>query len=1323
MLRNGSLRQSLRTLDSLSLAPEDVLKTAIKTVEDYEGDNIDENGEIKITRDAKDEVVKKVSIPQLYRYTTMLEKIMLFVGTVVALITGAGLPLMSILQGQVSQAFINEQIVINTGNTTIPPNGRNYTKTDFEHDVMNIVWSYAAMTVGMWAAGQITVTCYLYVAEQMNNRLRREFVKAILRQDISWFDTNHSGTLATKLFDNLERVKEGTGDKIGMSFQYFSQFITGFIVAFTHSWKLTLVMLAVTPLQALCGFLIAKSMSTFAIRETVRYAKAGKVVEETISSIRTVVSLNGLRHELERYATAVEAAKKSGVMKGLFLGISFGAMQATNFFSFALAFYIGVGWVHDGSLAFGDMLTTFSSVMMGSMALGLAGPQLAVLGTAQGAASSIYEVLDRKPVIDSSSPAGRKDMKIKGDITVENVHFTYPSRPDVPILRGMNLRVNAGQTVALVGSSGCGKSTIISLLLRYYDVLKGKISIDGVDVRDINLEFLRKNVAVVSQEPALFNCTIEENIRLGREDITREEMIAACKMANAEKFIKTLPAQYGTLVGDRGTQLSGGQKQRIAIARALVRNPKILLLDEATSALDAESEGIVQQALDKAAKGRTTIIIAHRLSTIRNADLIISCKNGQVVEVGDHRTLMAQQGLYYDLVTAQTFTDAVDASAGGKFSRENSIARQTSEIHEALSRQASEMDDMMTRVRSSTMGSITNGPVIEEKEERLGKDALTRLKQELEENNAQRTNLFEILYYAKPHALSLFIGMTAATIGGFIYPTYSVFFTSFINVFSGNPNDILSQGHFWALMFLVLAAAQGICSFLMTFFMGIASESLTMDLRNKLFRNVLSQHIGFFDSPQNASGKICTRLATDVPNLRTAIDFRFSTVITTIVSMIAGIGLAFYYGWQMALLIIAILPIVGFGQYLRGRRFTGNNVKSASEFADSGKIAIEAIENVRTVQALAKEDTFYTNFCSKLDVPHKEAIKEAFIQGLSYGCACSVLYLLNTCAYRMGLALIIHQPNPIMTPMRVLRVMYAITISTSTLGFATSYFPEYAKATFAGGIIFGMLKQRSKIDSLSTVGEKKKLSGKVIFKNVRFAYPERPTIEILKGLSFSVEPGQTLALVGPSGCGKSTVVALLERFYDTLSGEVFIDGAEIKTLNPEATRSQIAIVSQEPTLFDCSIAENIVYGLDPATVTMSRVEEAAKLANIHNFISELPEGYETRVGDRGTQLSGGQKQRIAIARALVRNPKILLLDEATSALDTESEKIVQDALDRAREGRTCIVIAHRLNTIMNADCIAVVSNGTIIEKGTHTELMSQKGAYFKLTQKQMSEKK
>jgi ATP-binding cassette subfamily B (MDR/TAP) protein 1 len=235
---------------------------------------------------------------------------------------------------------------------------------------------------------------------------------------------------------------------------------------------------------------------------------------------------------------------------------------------------------------------------------------------------------------------------------------------------------------------------------------------------------------------------------------------------------------------------------------------------------------------------------------------------------------------------------------------------------------------------------------------------------------------------------------------------------------------------------------------------------------------------------------------------------------------------------------------------------------------------------------------------------------------------------------------------------------------------------------------------------------------------VLFSYPQRPTVSILNGLDLEVEPGQTLALVGPSGCGKSTVVSLLERFYDPNGGRVTIDNDDVREFNVGHVRSSIALVSQEPILFDCSIRENITYGLDLSTIAESSIEKVTKLANIHKFIGELPDGLDTRVGEKGAQLSGGQKQRIAIARALIRNPKILLLDEATSALDTESEKVVQEALDRAREGRTCIVIAHRLSTVVNADVIAVIKNGVVIEKGTHAELIAQRGAYFELTQKQ-----
>uniref|UniRef100_A0A914WT77 ABC-type xenobiotic transporter n=1 Tax=Plectus sambesii TaxID=2011161 RepID=A0A914WT77_9BILA len=382
---------------------------------------------------------------------------------------------------------------------------------------------------------------------------------------------------------------------------------------------------------------------------------------------------------------------------------------------------------------------------------------------------------------------------------------------------------------------------------------------------------------------------------------------------------------------------------------------------------------------------------------------------------------------------------------------------------------------------------------------------------------------------------------------------------------------------------------------------------------------------------------------------------------------------------------------------------------------EAGKTATEAIENVRTVQALTREKKFFELFGSYLDQPFKTARQKALIQGFSYGFANSITHFLYAAAFRFGLFLIIDNQ---MEPMDVMQVLYAISFTASTMGMASSFFPEYIKARFAAGLLFKMIREEPKIDSFSTAGATPKITGNLEFKDIHFAYPSRATVRILRGLNFSLDNGKTLALVGPSGCGKSTVVGLMERFYDPLDGIINVDGKDLKAINPAFMRGHIALVSQEPVLFDCSIRENIIYGLDESSVSEAKINEAATLANVHKFISELPDGYETRVGTKGTQLSGGQKQRIAIARALVRDPKILLLDEATSALDTESEKIVQEALDRAREGRTCIIIAHRLSTVINADSIAVIKNGIVVEQGTHAELVAQRGAYFSLTQKQ-----
>ncbi|PIO59293.1 ABC transporter, ATP-binding protein, partial [Teladorsagia circumcincta] len=427
-----------------------------------------------------------------FRYTTTFDKVLLLIGSVVAIGTGIGLPMMSIIMAM----------------------------------------------------------CFLTVCENLVNQLRRQFFKSILRQDITWFDKNNSGTLATKLFDNLERVKEGTGDKLGLMIQFVAQFFGGFIVAFTYDWKLTLIMMSLAPFMIICGAFIAKLMASAATREAKKYAVAGGIAEEVLTSMRTVIAFNGQPYECERYEKALEDGKSTGIKKSLYIGIGLGITFLIMFSSYCLAFWVGTDFVFKNQMQGGTVMTVFFSVMMGSMALGQAGPQFAVLGTAMGAAGSLYQIIDR-------------------------------------------------------------------------------ITIDGVEIDKINIEFLRNYVGVVSQEPMLFNTTIEQNIRYGREKVTDAEITAALRKANAYNFVQSFPDGIYTNVGDRGTQMSGGQKQRIAIARALVRDPKILLLDEATSALDAESEHIVQQALENASKGRTTIVIAHRLSTIRNADKIIAMKNGE----------------------------------------------------------------------------------------------------------------------------------------------------------------------------------------------------------------------------------------------------------------------------------------------------------------------------------------------------------------------------------------------------------------------------------------------------------------------------------------------------------------------------------------------------------------------------------------------------------------------------------------------------------------------------------------------------------------------
>ncbi|XP_054637382.1 ATP-dependent translocase ABCB1-like isoform X3 [Dunckerocampus dactyliophorus] len=395
----------------------------------------------------------------------------------------------------------------------------------------------------------------------------------------------------------------------------------------------------------------------------------------------------------------------------------------------------------------------------------------------------------------------------------------------------------------------------------------------------------------------------------------------------------------------------------------------------------------------------------------------------------------------------------------------------------------------------------------------------------------------------------------------------------------------------------------------------------------------------------------------------------------------------------------------------------GHAEEDKKELEISGKIFAEATDNIRTVASLTREPLFESLYHKSLQVPFENSQKKAHVQGIVFCISQAMVCFAHAGCFRFG-AWLVDQGR--MDVEAVFLIVLVLIYGAMAVGEVNSFTPNYAKAKVSAAHIVMLLKREPTIDNLSEEGQPlNQFDGNVQFEGVKFHYPSRPSVPVLRGLNLRVCKGETLALVGSSGCGKSTTIQLLERFYDTTHGTVMLDSTSVKDLNIHSMRSHIGIVSQEPVLFDCSLAENIAYGDNSRTVTMEEIKAAAEAANIHSFIENLPQKYDTQAGDKGTQLSGGQKQRIAIARAILRNPKLLLLDEATSALDTESEKVVQEALDRARQGRTCIVVAHRLSTIQNADRIAVFQGGMVAEQGTHQQLLAKKGVYHMLVTTQM----
>ncbi|OMH83424.1 Multidrug resistance protein 1 [Zancudomyces culisetae] len=799
-------------------------------------------------------------------------------------------------------------------------------------------------------------------------------------------------------------------------------------------------------------------------------------------------------------------------------------------------------------------------------------------------------------------------------------------------------------------------------------------------------------MGLVSQEPVLFGVSIAQNIKWGAKDYennppTQEDVEEACKGANIHDFIMTLPEKYETLVGERGALLSGGQKQRIAIARALIRNPKILLLDEATSALDTESEKLVQDALDKSTLNRTTITIAHRLSTIKDSDMIYVFGKGQVIESGTHAELVTMEGAYTSLVKAQALRETSDATFVKEVS-EKKRKKPAYTIDDKVSEDTEYTEELSAKVFSKKRGGFGD--------------------------------FFWLLKKYSSQTLIFIPAAITAFIGGCLFPSFSIVFSKMLSAF-GNPNleEQKKQTNLYALLFFLFAIASFVTIGLRTYLFGKGAVKMSVRLKRDMFSKIIYQDSEFFDQKINGSGALTSRLATEPDDVYKVNADAFPVILNAFGSLVAGVVIAFVRSWMLTLVILAVVPFLAIAQARQSKGVIGGVKKAKSTEELIAQEASESITNIRTVTSLSRENTFIESFVQQTTLPYKTTIKSHYINGIFYAFSTCAQYLVFSLIFYAGSRFVI---GGHITTEQMFNAMYAIAFASIALGQSSTVMGFFPKGLNSSSTIRDLFGTEPKIAAFAKEPEEHKfilpseLKGDIKVDDVSFSYPTRPDIQALKHVNVNAAPGQTIALVGSSGSGKSTIINLILRLYDVSDGSVSVDSVDVRDWPLDKLRDHPSLVSQEPILFDCSASENIKYGKPDATDF--EVQQASKAANIHNLLMDLPDGYNTRVGGKGSMLSGGQKQRIAIARALIRNPKILLLDEATSALDTESEKVVQHALDKASVGRTTISVAHRLSTIQDADWIYVFKNGKVIEQGNHESLIGLGGTYTSLVKQQ-----
>ena len=840
------------------------------------------------------------------------------------------------------------------------------------------------------------------------------------------------------------------------------------------------------------------------------------------------------------------------------------------------------------------------------------------------------------------------------------------------------------------------QSTVLSLLIKHFNPSVGKILVDGHDLSSMPNEIWRSMVAFIPQATAIFSGTILENIRLSLPQATPEEVIEASKKSMCHDFIQKMPQGYSTLL-DGANSLSGGQRQRIGIARAFLRNAQLLLLDEATSALDNKSELEIQETMARVfSEDKTVITVAHKLSTVINMDMIAVLKDGKIIEHGTHEQLMSEtsKGFYHSLVETLS-------SAHVPFNSKIEDDSDTGNIQTKQHR-VPKIRESILHKRSVRLSLIPENVrrLLEKKDEEVESQSTDTL-------SVQR--MVEMLTSMK-NSVTVYTFLLACIISscamGLQYPAFSLALSGSVEVYlRPTAESIKEGGSKWGLIYTGIGFGCMVFGTMQACSQSYLGHLLEWILKDKVYGKAIQRPVPWHETEENDQSAMLSLLTRDTQLTHQVVSKQLPALLQTAITLLASIVIAFTSSVSLTLVIMSVFPLLLIAQFVQAWiKASGYQMNSQQ----MNRFAIETTKNIKEIHTFSLNQR--VNDSLRAILTRQDKNFSFMLSGLAFGMSQFMLYNTIGLAFWYGTQQV--KSNKISVE-DLMRAFCSLFFATFSIAQTNEHFGNMKKAKEATIKISQIIDYTEKNSHKAILPH---CQGDIMFQNVTFAYPSRPDRLVFKHFDLCVQAKSRCALVGESGHGKSSCFGLLEMFYSPIEGNIRIDGVEIDKLDRKWIRSIISFVTQDPVIFAGSVFENIIYGDQNAD--LQRVIETAKVAHCHEFITDLPNGYDTMLGEGCIQLSGGQRQRIAIARALLKKCPILLMDEPTAALDHSSELKVQQSLKNVMQDKTCIVVAHRLNTVKDFDTIAAVYRGRVLEKGTHQELLDLDGYYSYLIRTQ-----